>query len=93
MPFVDQDDGVEAGNSNDRIVELKYGASQGRVISFKQSCHAVLPLTAGDGKVLEKNAETKGNEYIRKIACYLGVSALLGGRRDFPFNTKKGKDL
>jgi hypothetical protein len=87
MSFVDQDDGVEAGRSNDNIVKLKYGASQGRVISF------ISPLTTPDGKALEKNAETKGNEYIRKIARYLGVSALFDGRCDFPFNAKKGKDL
>ena len=80
-------------NSNDRTVKLKYGASKGRVISFKLSCQAISPLTTGDGKTLEKNAETKGNEYIRKIACCLGVSALFGGRRDFPFNAEKGEDL
>ena len=47
------------GNSRDRTVKLKYGASQGRVISFKLSCQAISPLTTGDGKALEKNAETK----------------------------------
>ena len=73
--------------------KLKYGASQGRVISLKLSCHAISPLTAGDGKALEKNAKTKRNEYIRKIACRSGVSALFGGRRNFPFNARKGKDL
>ena len=42
-------DGVEAGSLDDRIVKLKYGASQGMVTSFRLRSDTVAPLT-GDAK-------------------------------------------
>ena len=45
----EDDDGVEAGSLDDRIVKLKYGASQGMVTSFRLRSDTVAPLT-GDAK-------------------------------------------